>query len=84
VIAITSEIGSSAFSPHEQVEDAMETVRGVEKADHYREEAKSCLEIAERMPAVADRALLLDMAQHWLDMAVKTEAAEQTAFGSRG
>ena len=54
----------------------MEAIRAIEKADHFRQEAKCCLEVAERKPAVGDRAWLLEMAQHWLEMAIKAEAAE--------
>jgi hypothetical protein len=52
----------------------MEAIRTIEKADHFRQEAKYCLEVAERKP-VGDRACLLEMAQHWLHMATKAEAA---------
>jgi hypothetical protein len=54
----------------------MEAIRAIEEAAHFREEAKSCLQVAERMPAVGDRAWLLEMAQHWLEMAIKAEDSE--------
>jgi len=36
--------------------------------------AASCIEVAERMSLHADRDRLLEMAQHWLDLARKAEA----------
>jgi hypothetical protein len=43
------------------------------KAEEYRREAAGCLQLAERMSDSADRARLLEMAQDWLDLAVKAE-----------
>jgi hypothetical protein len=59
------------------MEDTVDAIRAVERADHFRQEARYCLEVAERKQVVGDRAWLLEMAQHWLEMAVKAEAAEQ-------
>jgi hypothetical protein len=46
------------------------------KAEEYRREAAACLEVAEKMSLSSDRARLLQMAQHWLDLAVKAETRE--------
>jgi hypothetical protein len=45
------------------------------KAEEYRREAAACLEVAERMSLSLDRARMLQMAQHWLELAVKVETA---------
>jgi|tagenome__1003787_1003787.scaffolds.fasta_scaffold19900179_2 hypothetical protein len=55
----------------------MDAIRTQERADHFRQEANCCLELAERKAIVGDRAWLVEMAQHWLDMAIEAEAAEQ-------
>jgi hypothetical protein len=47
------------------------------KADEYRRQAAACLEVAERMSVHADRDLMLQMAQQWLELARKAEAEEQ-------
>jgi hypothetical protein len=47
------------------------------KAAEYRRQAAACLEIAERMSHRGDRALMLEMAQLWLELAQKAEAAEE-------
>jgi hypothetical protein len=44
------------------------------KAAEYRRQAAACLEVAERMSVQDDRALMLQMAQHWLDLAQRAEA----------
>ena len=44
------------------------------KAAEYRRMAASCLEVAESMSLKADRAQLLEMARHWLELARKVEA----------
>ncbi len=44
------------------------------KAQEYRRQAAACLEVAERMSLNADRALMLEMAQQWLELARKAEA----------
>jgi hypothetical protein len=47
------------------------------KAAEYRRQAAAGLEIAERMSIRHDRALMLEMAQLWLELAQKAEAAEE-------
>jgi hypothetical protein len=47
------------------------------KAAEYRKKAVACLEIAERMSLNADRALMLEMAQQWLELARRAEAEAQ-------
>ncbi len=44
-----------------------------DKAAEYRRRAAACLEVAERMSLHTDRALMLEMAQQWLDLARKLE-----------
>ena len=46
------------------------------KAAEYRRQAAACLEVTERMSLQTDRALMLEMAQTWLELAQKAEAAE--------
>jgi hypothetical protein len=46
-----------------------------DRSEEYRREAAACLEVAERMSLSFDRARKLQMAQHWLDLAVKAEKA---------
>jgi hypothetical protein len=48
-----------------------------DKAEEYRRQAAACLEAAARMSLHSDRARLLEMAQHWLDLAVKAEKAAE-------
>jgi|GEM_PF-5325559 len=40
-----------------------------ERADWYRKEAQTCLDLGARMSLKVDRARLTDMAQHWLGLA---------------
>src|SRR5262249_1297006 len=47
-------------------------------ADEYRKRASHCLEIARHISLVRDRASLIEMAQHWLDLAQRAEAEGQT------
>ncbi len=44
-----------------------------DKAIEYRQNAKACLDLAERIPLGPERARILEMAQHWLDLAIKVE-----------
>jgi len=44
-----------------------------DKAKRYREQAKACLDAAERMSLDDDRARMLQMAQQWLELAIKAE-----------
>lgn len=37
--------------------------------------AAACLEVADRMSLHKDRALMVEMARHWLDLAERIEAA---------
>jgi len=43
------------------------------RVEAYRKQAKACLEVAERMSIDSDRARMLQMAQHWLGLAIKAE-----------
>ena len=45
-----------------------------DKAAEYRQQAAACLEVAYRMSLDADRALLLEMAKRWLDLARQAQA----------
>jgi hypothetical protein len=45
-----------------------------ERAEGYRKEAKTCLELAGRLSLDSDRARLTDMAMHWLRIAEIAEA----------
>jgi hypothetical protein len=42
-----------------------------DRAPEYRQHAKACLELAERMSPGPERARILEMAQQWLDLASK-------------
>jgi hypothetical protein len=41
------------------------------RASEYRQHAKACLELAERMSSGPERARILEMAQQWLELASK-------------
>jgi len=43
------------------------------KAKEYRRQAAACLQVAERMSLRDDRALMLEMAKHWLELARTAE-----------
>jgi hypothetical protein len=43
------------------------------KTEEYRGAAAACLDLAERMTDSSDRARMLQMAQDWLDLAMKAE-----------
>jgi hypothetical protein len=48
----------------------------LDRAIEYRQNAEACLELAERMEARSlgpERIRLIEMAQHWLDLAIKVE-----------
>ncbi len=45
-----------------------------DRAPEYRQHARSCLELAERMSPGPERARMLEMAQHWFDLATKAES----------
>lgn len=45
------------------------------KADDYRREAKTCLEMAERAEKKDDILKLLDMAQRWLELADREDGS---------
>ncbi len=44
-----------------------------DKAPQYRQHAKACLELAERMSPASERTRILEMAQHWLELATRAE-----------
>jgi len=46
-----------------------------DKASEYRRQAADCLEVAERMSRHQDRALMLRLAQRWLQLAEAVSAA---------
>ena len=52
------------------------TTTARERAEQYRKEAQTCLDIARRMSPSADRARLVEMSQHWISLA---EIAEEKA-----
>lgn len=54
----------------------MSTARA--RAEGYRKEAQTCIELAGRMSMLSDRARLIEMAQHWLRMAEIAEAKAAT------
>jgi hypothetical protein len=45
-------------------------------ADHYRQLATQCREIADRMSLKSDKARMLEMAQQWSEMAKAAERSE--------
>ena len=47
-----------------------------DKAAEYRRKAAMCLTVAERMSLDSDRAMMLEMAQNWLELAQRAEAGE--------
>jgi hypothetical protein len=47
------------------------------QAAEYRRQAAACNEVAQRMSLREDRAIMFEMAQRWLDLAHKAEAAER-------
>ena len=49
--------------------------KDTDKAAEYRRQAVLCLEVAERMSLRDDRARMIQMAQHWLELAQRAEAA---------
>jgi hypothetical protein len=46
----------------------------VSKAEEYRKQAAACLQVAERVSLLDERARMLEMARHWLELARKAEA----------
>jgi hypothetical protein len=47
-----------------------------DKVAEYRRQAAICMEIARQMSLIEDRQLMLEMAEKWLELARKLEAAE--------
>jgi hypothetical protein len=45
------------------------------RADEYRRRAQECLDLAREISLERDRAVVLDMAQSWLQLAEEQEAA---------
>ena len=50
-----------------------------DKAARYRKTAAECIDMAERISVLNDRARLLEMAQRWLDLAHQAEAEAKGA-----
>jgi hypothetical protein len=44
-----------------------------DQSERYRREAEACVELAERISTTPLRARLLEIAQRWLDLALKAE-----------
>jgi len=44
-------------------------------AEEYRRQAAACLEVAQRVSVQKDRERMTEMAQRWLELAQKAEAA---------
>jgi len=54
-----------------------------DKSADFRRQAAACVEIAERMSLREDRARILEMAQRWLALAQKAEAAAEAEHGQQ-
>jgi hypothetical protein len=48
-----------------------------EKAAEFRRQAAACLEVAERMSLEEDRARMIEMAEHWFELARRAEAESE-------
>ncbi len=51
--------------------------RGNSMADEYRKRAAYCLDLSRQMSLTGDRAALIEMAQHWLELAQRAELEER-------
>jgi hypothetical protein len=49
-----------------------------DQPDRYRREAEACVELAERISTAPIRARLLEIAQRWLELALKAERRGST------
>ena len=47
------------------------------KAAQYRKQAAACLEVARQMSLIADRELMLKMAEQWLELARQVEQMDK-------
>jgi hypothetical protein len=55
-----------------------------DKSADFRRQAAACVEVAQRMSLHEDRLRMMEMAQRWLELAQKDEAAEAAqAAGQR-
>ncbi len=57
-----------------------------DQAAEYRQHAKACLELAERMsvgPLGPERIRIIEVAQQWLDLAVKVEKSALSGIPNR-
>jgi hypothetical protein len=54
------------------VHDAIMT-SSKEKAAEFRRQAAACLEVAQRMSLEEDRARMIEMAEHWFELARRAE-----------
>jgi hypothetical protein len=45
-----------------------------ERAEDYRKEAQTCMDLAAKMSLRTDRARMIEMAQHWIDLAERADA----------
>ena len=57
------------------------TIRSDDKASEYRKQAAACRAMAERLSLKADKTRMLEMAEHWLDLARRAEAETDHAGG---
>jgi hypothetical protein len=54
------------------------TGKKMARADDYARYAAECVRVAQKTPNARDKALLLDMAQRWRELAEKAEKREQS------
>ena len=54
-----------------------------DKSADFRRQAAACIEVAQRMSLLEDRALMTEMAQRWLDLAQQAEAVEGAQASSQ-
>jgi hypothetical protein len=50
---------------------------GKSLATEYRKRAADCLTLAQQLSVVRDRAAMVEMAQHWLELAQRAEEQER-------
>jgi hypothetical protein len=53
----------------------------MESAERYRGHAAECVRLAQRSTSAADKALLLEMAKNWIDLAERAIRKEGSGSG---
>jgi len=70
--------GDRELKPCWRVQDGFTGAWDMARADEYRRYAAECLRVAQKTNNPSDKAMMLEMAQRWLELAERSERESDT------